>query len=140
MVWRHPNAVLNELEPSESELDSWFLESIKACPSRLCPFPEHLLVLMGVRTLWGKTDRDPVLMRGGQVMSALDFIKSDDNFDIVFRDAEAIEGDDAVVCGDEHRFEGSVYVNVHNVKGFAKAATYKASTRHSTCRMLKGAK
>ncbi|KAJ0500993.1 hypothetical protein HanRHA438_Chr11g0495801 [Helianthus annuus] len=30
MVWRHPDAVLNELEPSESELDSWFLKSIRA--------------------------------------------------------------------------------------------------------------
>ncbi|KAJ0751729.1 hypothetical protein HanPI659440_Chr09g0316211 [Helianthus annuus] len=139
MVWRHPDAVLNELEPSKSELDSWFLESIKACPSRLRPFLEHLLVLMGVSTLWGKSDRDPVLMRGGQVMSALDFIKSDDTSDVVFEDAEATEGDDAVFCGAEHRFEGSGYVNVHNVKGFTKATAYKASTRRSTCRMLKGA-
>ncbi|KAJ0594208.1 hypothetical protein HanRHA438_Chr03g0138721 [Helianthus annuus] len=38
MIWRHPDAVLNELEPSEDELDSWFLKSIRACPSRLRPF------------------------------------------------------------------------------------------------------
>ncbi|MFS7946443.1 hypothetical protein Hanom_Chr06g00536371 [Helianthus anomalus] len=45
MIWRHPDAVLNELEPSDSELDSWFIKSIRACPSRLHPFPEPLLVL-----------------------------------------------------------------------------------------------
>ncbi|KAF5759360.1 hypothetical protein HanXRQr2_Chr16g0740351 [Helianthus annuus] len=78
MIWRHPDAVLNELEPSNSELDSWFLKSIRACPSRLHPFPEPLLVLMGISKLWDKPDRDPVLIRDGQVMSALDFIKSDD--------------------------------------------------------------
>ncbi|KAJ0886041.1 hypothetical protein HanRHA438_Chr09g0374771 [Helianthus annuus] len=88
MVWRHLDAVFNELEPSESELDSWFLKSIRACPSRLHPFPEHLLLLMGVSTLWGKLDRDPVLMRGGQLMSALDSIKSDDTSDVVFGDAK----------------------------------------------------
>ncbi|KAM0021013.1 hypothetical protein Hdeb2414_s0024g00645801 [Helianthus debilis subsp. tardiflorus] len=82
MVWRHPDAVLNELEPFESELDSWFLKSIKACPSRLRPFPEHLLVLMGISKLWDKPNRDPVLMRDGHVMSALDFIKSDDTSDV----------------------------------------------------------
>ncbi|KAF5820251.1 hypothetical protein HanXRQr2_Chr01g0000121 [Helianthus annuus] len=94
---------------------------------------------MGVSTLWDKPDRDHVLMRGGRVMSALDFIKSDYNSDVVFGDAEATEGDDAVVRGAEHRFEGSGYVNVPNVKGFTKAAASKASTRRSTCRMLKGA-
>ncbi|KAJ0891185.1 hypothetical protein HanPSC8_Chr09g0350631 [Helianthus annuus] len=87
---------------------------------------------MGVNTLWGKPDRDPVLMRGGQRMH------SDDTSDVVFGDAEATEGDDVVVYGAEHRFEGSGYVNVPNVKGFAKEATYKASTCRSTCRMLKG--
>ncbi|KAM0050542.1 hypothetical protein Hdeb2414_s0007g00225221 [Helianthus debilis subsp. tardiflorus] len=56
-----------------------------------------MLVLMGVSTLWDKPDRDPVLMRGGQVMSALDFIKSDYTSDIVFGDVEATEGDDTVV-------------------------------------------
>ncbi|MFS7965216.1 hypothetical protein Hanom_Chr09g00759561 [Helianthus anomalus] len=131
MVWRHPYAVLHELEPSESKLDSWFLKSIRACPSRLHPFPEHLLVLMGVSTLWGKLDRGPVLMRGGQ-----DFIMSDDTSDVVFRDAEATEGDDVVVCGAEHRFEGSGYVNVSNVKGIAKAAAYKASTSRSVTSQL----
>ncbi|KAJ0442078.1 hypothetical protein HanRHA438_Chr16g0752641 [Helianthus annuus] len=80
MIWRHPDAVLNELEPSDSELDNWFLKSIRACPSRLHPFPEPLLVLMGISKLWDKPDRDPVLIRDGQVMSALDFIKSDDTW------------------------------------------------------------
>ncbi|KAM0048909.1 hypothetical protein Hdeb2414_s0008g00279791 [Helianthus debilis subsp. tardiflorus] len=141
MVWRYPDVVLNELEPSESEFDSWFLTSIGACPSRLHPFPEHLLVLMGVSTFWDKPDRDPVLMRGGQVGShvCLGFhFKSDDTSDVVFEDAKAIEGDDAVVHGAEHRFKGSGYVNVLNVKGFTKATASKASTRRSTRRMLKG--
>ncbi|MFS7917718.1 hypothetical protein Hanom_Chr03g00192491 [Helianthus anomalus] len=115
MVWRHPDAVLNEPEPSESKLDSWFLKSIRACPSRLRPFPEHLLVLMGVNKLWDKPDRDHVLMRDGQVMSALDFIKSDDTSDVVFMDAEATEG------------------------GFTKVAASIASTRRSARHMLKGA-
>ncbi|KAJ0435369.1 hypothetical protein HanIR_Chr17g0892581 [Helianthus annuus] len=65
LVWRHPDAILNELEPSESELDSWFLKSIRECPSMLRPFPGHLLVLLGASTLWDKPDRDPVLIRGG---------------------------------------------------------------------------
>ncbi|KAJ0878477.1 hypothetical protein HanRHA438_Chr10g0440251 [Helianthus annuus] len=38
LVWRHPDAVLNELEPFESEIDSWLLKSIRECPSRLRPF------------------------------------------------------------------------------------------------------
>ncbi|MFS8019428.1 hypothetical protein Hanom_Chr15g01403651 [Helianthus anomalus] len=139
MVWRHPDVVLNELEPSESELDSWFLKSIRACALRLRPFPEHLLVLMGISKLWDKLDRDPVLMRDGQVMFALAFIKSDDTSDVVFMDAKATEGDDVVIRGAEHRFEGSAYVNVSNVKGFTKVAAFKASIRHSTLRMLKGA-
>ncbi|KAM0012199.1 hypothetical protein Hdeb2414_s0007g00242311 [Helianthus debilis subsp. tardiflorus] len=42
--WSDPDAVLNELELFESELDSLFLKSIRACPSRLHPFPEPLLV------------------------------------------------------------------------------------------------
>ncbi|MFS7935741.1 hypothetical protein Hanom_Chr05g00407121 [Helianthus anomalus] len=82
MVWRHPDVVLNELEPSESELDSWFLKSIRACPSRLRLFPERLLVLMGISKLWDKPNRDHVLMRDGLVMSTLDFIKSDDTSDV----------------------------------------------------------
>ncbi|KAF5809621.1 hypothetical protein HanRHA438_Chr04g0169521 [Helianthus annuus] len=68
-------------------------------------------------------------MRDGQVMSALDFIKSDDTFDVVFVDGEAAEGDDGVVRGAEHRFKGSTYVSVPNVKGFVKVAASKASTR-----------
>ncbi|KAJ0780697.1 hypothetical protein HanPI659440_Chr06g0240641 [Helianthus annuus] len=51
-------------------------------------------------------------MRNGQVMSALDFVKSDDTLDVAFMDAEAAAGDDAVVRGSEHRFEGFGYVNV----------------------------
>ncbi|KAJ0669232.1 hypothetical protein HanPI659440_Chr17g0698691 [Helianthus annuus] len=92
MVWRHPDSVLNELKPSDSELDSWCLKSIRACPSRLCPFPELLLVLMSISKLWDKPHRDPVLMRDDQVMSALDLIKSDNTFDVVFTDAAATEG------------------------------------------------
>ncbi|KAM0043327.1 hypothetical protein Hdeb2414_s0010g00339981 [Helianthus debilis subsp. tardiflorus] len=162
MIWRHPDAILNELEPSEDELDSWFLKSIRACPSsrRLHPFPEPLLVLMGISTLWDKPDRDPVLMRDSQgmrfifptfpyfyinvvcvafsvsaiVMSTLDFLKSDDTSDVVFADAASAEGEDAVVRGFEHRFEGSVYVNVPNVKGFVNPPVSKHSTRRSTRR------
>ncbi|KAF5789166.1 hypothetical protein HanXRQr2_Chr09g0367861 [Helianthus annuus] len=61
LVWRHPDAILNELEPSESELDGWLLKALKECPSQLRPFPQHLLFLMGVSVLWDKPDRDPVL-------------------------------------------------------------------------------
>ncbi|KAJ0770652.1 hypothetical protein HanPI659440_Chr07g0260131 [Helianthus annuus] len=85
MVWRRPDAVLNDPEPFESELNDAFLSAIRGCPSRVRPFPEHLLVLLGVSNIWGKADRDPVLMRNGVVMSALDFIKSDDTSDVVFR-------------------------------------------------------
>ncbi|KAM0046260.1 hypothetical protein Hdeb2414_s0009g00314051 [Helianthus debilis subsp. tardiflorus] len=160
MVWRHPDAVLNELEPSDSELDSWFLKSISACPSRLRPFPKPLLSLMGISKLWDKPDRDPVLMRDGQgmhfvfltlcyfimllfmlffpvsiaIMSALDFIKSDDTSDVVFADAASAKGEDVVVSGSEHRFDGSNYVGVPNVKGFVKAPASKQSTRRSTRR------
>ncbi|KAF5759587.1 hypothetical protein HanXRQr2_Chr16g0743051 [Helianthus annuus] len=42
MVLRHPNVVLNELEPSMSELDEGLLRALRGCPSRLRPFPEHL--------------------------------------------------------------------------------------------------
>ncbi|MFS7988032.1 hypothetical protein Hanom_Chr11g01029771 [Helianthus anomalus] len=56
MVWRHQYSILNELEQTESELDCRFLKSIRACPSRLRPFPEHLLVLMGISKLWDKPD------------------------------------------------------------------------------------
>ncbi|MFS8006298.1 hypothetical protein Hanom_Chr14g01247571 [Helianthus anomalus] len=54
MVWRHPDAVLNELEPSESELNEGMLKAFRACPSRLRPFPEHLLLFTGVSVLWDK--------------------------------------------------------------------------------------
>ncbi|KAF5799856.1 hypothetical protein HanXRQr2_Chr07g0309321 [Helianthus annuus] len=104
---RHPDAILNDLEPSDSESDNRFLKSIRACP-----FPEPLLVLMGISKLWDKPDRDLVLMRDGQVMSALDFSKSDDTSDVVFADAASAEGEDAVVRGSENRFEGSDYVSV----------------------------
>ncbi|KAJ0756581.1 hypothetical protein HanOQP8_Chr04g0136731 [Helianthus annuus] len=67
-VWRHPDVVLNEPEPSASEINTHFLETLRECPSRVRPFPEHLLVLLGLSKLWDKRDRDPVLMRDGQVM------------------------------------------------------------------------
>ncbi|KAM0013341.1 hypothetical protein Hdeb2414_s0044g00742101 [Helianthus debilis subsp. tardiflorus] len=51
MVWRHPDAVLNEREPSKSELNEGMLKAIKACPSRLRLFPEHLSVFTGVTFL-----------------------------------------------------------------------------------------
>ncbi|XP_022017945.1 uncharacterized protein LOC110917806 isoform X2 [Helianthus annuus] len=72
------------------------------------------------------------------VMSALDFIKSDDTSDVAFDDAAATPGEDAVVRGSDYRFEGFGYVNVPNVKGFTKATASKASTRRSK-RYLKGA-
>ncbi|KAJ0766089.1 hypothetical protein HanPI659440_Chr08g0311451 [Helianthus annuus] len=68
------------------------------------------------------------------VISALDFIKSDDMFDVVFTDAASAEGEDVVVRGSEHRFEASGYDNVPNVKGFVKVVASKASTRRSTLR------
>ncbi|KAJ0589602.1 hypothetical protein HanIR_Chr04g0188121 [Helianthus annuus] len=129
MVWRQPEAVLNEPEPSEFELNSCFLVAIRKCPLRVRPFPEHLLVLLGISKLWDKSNRDPVFMRDGQVMSSLDFVKSDDTSDVVF----------AVARGSEQRFEVSSYVSVPNVKGFTKVPTPKVSTRWSNRRLLKGA-
>ncbi|KAF5760061.1 hypothetical protein HanXRQr2_Chr16g0748881 [Helianthus annuus] len=76
-------------------------------------------------------------MRNGQVMSALDFIKSDETSDVVFADAQAAEGDDAVARGVEQRFEDAGYVSVSNVKGFTKPAVPKASTCRSTLRLLR---
>ncbi|KAM0036085.1 hypothetical protein Hdeb2414_s0014g00422071 [Helianthus debilis subsp. tardiflorus] len=137
MVWRHPDAVLNEPEPSESDLNDCFLKAIRECPSRVRPFPEHLLVLLVISKLWDKPDRDPVLMRSGQVMSTLDFVKSDDTSYVVFRDAQAAEGDDVVVRGSEHKFEDVGYVSVPNVNGFTKIATPKALTRSSGRPILK---
>ncbi|KAM0047062.1 hypothetical protein Hdeb2414_s0009g00324081 [Helianthus debilis subsp. tardiflorus] len=69
-----------------------------------------------------------------EVMSALDFIKSDDTSDVMFTDVVAAKGDDVVVRGSKHRFEGLGYVNVHNIKGFVKVSASKASTRCSTRR------
>ncbi|KAM0023985.1 hypothetical protein Hdeb2414_s0022g00610531 [Helianthus debilis subsp. tardiflorus] len=135
MMWRHLDAVLNEPEPSESDLNDCFLKAIRQCPLRVRPFPEHLLVLLGISKLWDKPDRDPFLMRS--VMSALDFVKSDDTSDVVFTDAQAVEGDDAVARGSEHRFEDVGYVSVPNVKGFTKTAAPKALTRRSARHMLK---
>ncbi|KAJ0501244.1 hypothetical protein HanHA300_Chr11g0398571 [Helianthus annuus] len=66
MVWRRPEAILNEPEPSAFEINSRFLEIIRECPSRVRPFPEQLLVLLGISKLWDKPNRDPVLMRDGQ--------------------------------------------------------------------------
>uniref|UniRef100_A0A251UFF8 Putative transposase (Putative), gypsy type n=1 Tax=Helianthus annuus TaxID=4232 RepID=A0A251UFF8_HELAN len=67
MVWRHPDAVLNELEPSESELNEGMLKALRAYPSQLRPFLEHLLVFTGVSILWAKPNRDPSFIRGGQL-------------------------------------------------------------------------
>ncbi|KAF5789888.1 hypothetical protein HanXRQr2_Chr09g0376531 [Helianthus annuus] len=103
MVWRHPNAVLNELEPFASKLDEGMLEALRACPSPLRPFPEHLLVFIGVRILWDKPNRDLMFMKGDQVMSALDFIKSDDTSDVVLGDVEAIKGEDVITRTAEGR-------------------------------------
>ncbi|MFS7963559.1 hypothetical protein Hanom_Chr08g00739731 [Helianthus anomalus] len=64
MVWRHPDVILNELEPSVSELDEGLLTTLRGCPSRLRPFPEHLLVSTGVSVLRDKLNRDPMFMRG----------------------------------------------------------------------------
>ncbi|KAM0031456.1 hypothetical protein Hdeb2414_s0017g00509041 [Helianthus debilis subsp. tardiflorus] len=114
LVWRHPDAVLNELEPSESKLDGWLLKALRECPSRLRSFPEHLLVLTGVSVLWDKSDQDPVLLRDDQ-------------------DADAIQGEDAVARTTECRLDASgKYVNVPNVKGFIKAGSSKPSTRRSS--------
>ncbi|KAF5767909.1 hypothetical protein HanRHA438_Chr14g0641151 [Helianthus annuus] len=137
MVWRHPDAVLNDPEPSESELNDAFLTAIRGCPSRVRPFPEHLLVLLGVSNIWGKADRDPVLMRNGIVLSALDFIKSDDTSDVVFEDAPSVPGENVVVRTSEQRFEGTGYASVANVKGFTKSNAPKSSTRRSSRRLLK---
>ncbi|KAJ0427579.1 hypothetical protein HanHA300_Chr17g0636751 [Helianthus annuus] len=126
LVWRHPDAMLNKLKPFESELDC--LKAIRKCPSRLRPFPERLLVLMGVSTLWDSPDRDPVLMRYDQGMMFC-LMLYDDTSDVVFGDAEA--------RGAEHRFEGSGYVNLPNVKGFTRVGASKASTHCLTRRMLK---
>ncbi|KAJ0669453.1 hypothetical protein HanPI659440_Chr17g0701331 [Helianthus annuus] len=134
-VWRHPDAVLNEPEPLESDLNDAFLKSIRKCPARVRPFPEHLLVLLEVSKLWEKADRDPVLMRDGTVMSALDFIKSDDTSDVVFGDVPVVPDENVVVKGTEQRFEGGGYVSVSNVKGFSKPLAPKTSTRRSTRRL-----
>ncbi|MFS7903553.1 hypothetical protein Hanom_Chr01g00025391 [Helianthus anomalus] len=137
-AWKD-QVVLNEAEPSESELNSCFLDAIRKCPSRVRPFPKHLLVLLGISKIQDKSNRDPVLMRDGQVMSALDFVKSDDTSDVVFTDDEAAEGEDAVARGFEQRFEGFGYVSVPNVKGFTKFPAPKVSTCRSNRRLLKGA-
>ncbi|KAJ0765736.1 hypothetical protein HanPI659440_Chr08g0306931 [Helianthus annuus] len=116
MVWRHPDAVLNEPEPSALEINTCFLETIRECPSRVRPFPEPLLMLLGISKLRDKPDRDPVLMRNDQVMSALDFVKSDDTSDVMFGDAAATPGEDAVARGSEHWFEGFGYVSKGGVE------------------------
>ncbi|MFS7988841.1 hypothetical protein Hanom_Chr11g01039601 [Helianthus anomalus] len=118
MVWWQPDAILCEPEPSESELNEVFLEALRESPSRV--------------------NRDPVLMRNGTVMSALDFIKSDDTSDVEFEDALAIPCENVVVRSSEQRFEGLGYVGVSNVKGFTKPSVPKASNRRSA-RRLRGA-
>ncbi|MFS8018729.1 hypothetical protein Hanom_Chr15g01395421 [Helianthus anomalus] len=98
-----------------SQVDICLISSM-GMPFQASPFFELLLVLMGISTLWDKQDRDLVLMRDGQVMSALDFLKSDDTSKVVFSDAASAEGEDVVVRCAKHRFEGSGYVSVPNVK------------------------
>ncbi|MFS7946732.1 hypothetical protein Hanom_Chr06g00539741 [Helianthus anomalus] len=134
----HPDAILNELEPSKSELDGRLLKALRECPSQLCPFPEQLLVLIGVSVLWDKPGRDPMLLRDDQLMSALDFIKYDDASDVVFGDAEAIPGEDAFARRVECRLDGGKYVNVPSVMCSTKAGFSKPSTRRSSRRLLKG--
>ncbi|KAM0003780.1 hypothetical protein Hdeb2414_s0270g00853091 [Helianthus debilis subsp. tardiflorus] len=68
MVWRRPDAILNETEPFAYEINSRFLEIIRECPSGVRPFPKQLLVLLGISKLWDKLNQDPVLMRDGQGM------------------------------------------------------------------------
>ncbi|KAJ0544217.1 hypothetical protein HanHA89_Chr09g0359101 [Helianthus annuus] len=129
MGWRRPEAILNEPEPSASEINTRFLEIIRECPSRVRPFPEQLLVLLGISKLWDKPNRDPVLMRDGQGM----FLHIDDTSDVAFGDVQATPGENVVVKGSEQRFEGSSYVGVPDVKGFKKAIVPKVvrrSNRH----------
>ncbi|KAM0026896.1 hypothetical protein Hdeb2414_s0020g00563381 [Helianthus debilis subsp. tardiflorus] len=163
LICRHPDAVLNEPEHSAFDINARFLETLRECPSRLRPFPKHLLVLLGLSKLWEKKRSGPGAFERWAwyafilvvllcscfflaytfyvcfvVMPALDFIKSDDTSDIAFDDAAATPGEDAVVRGSDHRFEGSGYVSVPNVKGFTKAAGSRISVRFSK-RYLKGA-
>ncbi|MFS7890044.1 hypothetical protein Hanom_Chr00s000006g01614121 [Helianthus anomalus] len=139
MVWGHPDAVLNELEPSVPKLDEGLLEALRGCPFRLRLFPEHLLVSTSVSVLWDKPNRDPTFMRGDQVMFALDFIKSDDTSDIVLGDVDAIEGEDAITRTTEGRLvPGRKYTSVPNVKGFTNVSSSKPSTRCSSRRLLEG--
>ncbi|MFS7952495.1 hypothetical protein Hanom_Chr07g00607601 [Helianthus anomalus] len=72
-------------------------------------------------------------------MSASDCIKSDDTSDVVFTDAQAAEGDDAVARGVEQRFEDTGYVSVSNVKCFTKPAVPMASTHRSAHCLLRSA-
>ncbi|KAF5805748.1 hypothetical protein HanRHA438_Chr05g0222531 [Helianthus annuus] len=139
MVWRHPDAVLNELEPSTLEINTRFLEIIRECPSRVRPFPEHLLVLLGISELWDRPDRDLVLMKDGQGMHLFCYVIMFLVMTLLMSclDAEATPGEDAVSRGSEHRFESFGYMNVPNVKGFTKVAAPKTSTRRSNRRLLK---
>ncbi|KAJ0649122.1 hypothetical protein HanRHA438_Chr15g0711791 [Helianthus annuus] len=71
-------------------------------------------------------------------MFALDFIKSDDTSNVVLRDAEAVDGEDAITRTTKGRLvPGGKYVNVPNFKGFTKVSSSKPSTHHSS-RFLKG--
>ncbi|KAJ0669138.1 hypothetical protein HanPI659440_Chr17g0697591 [Helianthus annuus] len=115
-----------------------FKMAIWQCPSRVRPFPEHLLVLLGISKLWDKPDRDPVLMRSGQVMSALDFMKSDDTSNVVFTDAQAAEGDDAVARGSEHRFEDGQGPDAEKEKNLIVLGKKKASGKKITVTPIQG--
>ncbi|KAF5760367.1 hypothetical protein HanRHA438_Chr16g0764591 [Helianthus annuus] len=72
------------------------------------------------------------------LMSALDFIKSDDTSDVVLGDVKASVGEDAITRIAECRLvPGGKYVSVPNFKGFTKVSSSKPSTHYSSCR-LKG--
>ncbi|KAF5789706.1 hypothetical protein HanRHA438_Chr09g0386561 [Helianthus annuus] len=108
LVWRHPDAVLNELEPSESELDGWLLKALRECPSRL---------LMSALDFTKSDDTSNV------VLGDADAIQGED---AVARTTEC------------RLDASGKYVNVPNVKGFIKEGSSKPSTRRSSCRLLKG--
>ncbi|KAM0035641.1 hypothetical protein Hdeb2414_s0015g00448821 [Helianthus debilis subsp. tardiflorus] len=163
MVWRHPDAVLNELEPLVSEMDEGLLKALRVVLLDFVLSLNIFLVSNGVSVLWDKPNRDPMFMRGDQgmlfrfplstflhsyvfqhfcsfaiVMSALDFIKPDDTSDIVLGDVETIDREDAITRTAEGRLvPGGKYVSVPNVKGFTKVSSSKPSTCRSSHR-LKG--
>ena len=73
------------------------------------------------------------------VMSALDFMMSDDTSDVVLKDVQASVDGNAVEKGKEGRFEGGDYASASFVKGFSKAPLPKSSTRQSSRKLLRSA-